>query len=51
MFEVDIGGVRIIMESLLGRDPNEDMKMRFAPSFRAPGCHIFDVVALELKKQ
>ncbi len=51
MFKVNIGGVRTIMESLLGGHPNEDMKMRFAPSFRAPGGHIFDVVALGLKKQ
>ncbi len=28
----------------MGR-PNEDMKMSSAPSFGAPGGHIFDVVA------
>ena len=38
------------MESQLGWHPNEDMKMRYAPSFRAPGGHIFDVVAEVLKK-
>ncbi len=52
MFEDEIGGVRIIMESQfqLGGHPNEDMKMSSAPSFRAPGVHIFDVVAQGLKK-
>ena len=50
MFEDEIGGVRIIMESQSGRYPNEDMKMSYAPSFRAPGGHIFDVVAQGLKK-
>ena len=30
--------------------PNDDMKMSYAPSFRAPGGHIFDVVAQGLKK-
>ncbi len=38
------------MESQLGRHPNEDMKMSYAPRFRAPGGHIFDVVAEGLKK-
>ena len=38
------------MESQLGWHPNEDMKMSYAPSFRAPGGHIFDVVAVILKK-
>ena len=38
------------MESQLGWHPNEDMKMSYAPSFRAPGGHIFDVVAQILKK-
>ena len=33
------------MESQLGWHPNEDMKMSYAPSFRAPGGHISDVVA------
>jgi hypothetical protein len=32
------------------RRPNEDIKMSSAPSFGAPGGHIFDVVAPELKK-
>ena len=50
MFEDEIGGVRIIIESQLGGHPNEDMKMSSAPSFRAPGGHIFDVVAQGLKK-
>ncbi len=40
IFEDEIGGVR----------PNEDMKMSSAPSFGAPGGHIFDVVAPGLKK-
>ncbi len=30
--------------------PNEHMTMSSAPSFGAPGGHIFDVVALGLKK-
>jgi hypothetical protein len=30
--------------------PNVDMKMNSAPSFGAPGGHIFDVVAQGLKK-
>jgi hypothetical protein len=38
------------MESQSGCHPNEDMKMSYAPSFRAPGGHIFDVVAQGLKK-
>ncbi len=38
------------MESQLGWYPNEDIKMSYAPSFRAPGGHIFDVVAERLKK-
>ncbi len=50
MFEDEIEGVRIITESQLGRHPNEDIKMSSAPSFRAPGGHIFDVVAQGLKK-
>ncbi len=47
MFEDEIGGVRIITESQLG---GHHMKMSSAPSFRAPGGHIFDVVAQGLKK-
>jgi hypothetical protein len=38
------------MESQSGCHPNEDMKMSYAPSYRAPGGHIFDVVAQILKK-
>ena len=38
------------MESQLGWHPNEDMQMSYAPSLRAPGGHIFDVVAEGLKK-
>ncbi len=38
------------MESQLGWHPNEDMQMSYAPSFRALGGHIFDVVAEGLKK-
>ncbi len=38
------------MESLLGWHPNEDMKMSYAPSFSAPGGHIFHVVVQGLKK-
>ena len=48
--ENEIGNVRTIMESQSGWHPNEDMKMSYAPSFRAPGGHIFDVVAQGLKK-
>ena len=38
------------MESQSGCYPNEDMKMSYASSFRAPGGHIFDGVAEILKK-
>jgi hypothetical protein len=38
------------MESQSGYHPNKDMKISYAPSFRAPGGHIFDVVAQGLKK-
>jgi hypothetical protein len=38
------------MESQLGWHPNEDMNMSYAPSFRAPGGHIFDVVDEVVKK-
>ena len=41
--------MRTIIESQSGSHPNEDMKMSYAPSFRAPGGHIFDVVAQGLK--
>ncbi len=50
MFEDEIGGVRIIIESHWGRRLNEDMTMRSALSFEAPGGHIFYVVAQGLKK-
>ncbi len=50
MFEDEIGGVRIIIESQSVRHSNEDMKMTSAPNFRAPGGHIVDVVAQGLKK-
>ena len=50
IFEDEIGNVRTIMESQSGWHPNEDMKMSYAPSCRAPGGHIFDVVAQGLKK-
>ena len=38
------------MESQSGYHPTEDLKMSYAPSFRASGGHIFDVVAQVLKK-
>jgi hypothetical protein len=50
MFEVEIGGVRIIVESQSGGRPNEDMHMSSAPSFGVPGGHIFVVVAHGVKK-
>ncbi len=50
MFEYEVGGVRIIMEYQSGGHPNDDIKMSSAPSFGAPGGHIFDVVAQGLKK-
>ena len=50
MFEDEIGGVRIIIESQSGEHPNEDMNMSSAPNFWAPGGHIVDVVAQGLKK-
>ncbi len=50
MFEVEKGGVRIIIVSQFGRRPNGHMKMNSAPSFGAPGGHMFDVVAPGLKK-
>jgi hypothetical protein len=50
MFEDEIGGVRIIIDCQSRWRPNEDMKMSSAPSFGAPGGHIFDVVAQGLKK-
>jgi hypothetical protein len=43
--KVEIGGVRIIMESQSGGRPNEDIEMSSAPSFGALGGHIFDVAA------
>ena len=50
MFEVEKGGVRIIIVSQSVGCPNGHMKMSSAPSFGAPGGHIFDVVAPGLKK-
>ena len=50
MFEIEIGSVRIIMESQSGGRPNGHIKMSFASSFGAPGGHIFDVVAHGVKK-
>ncbi len=38
------------MESQLVQHPNEDMIMSYAPSFSAPGGHIFDVVDQKLVK-
>ncbi len=45
MFEIEFGGVRIIIDCQSGWRPNEDMKMSCAPSFGVLGGHIFDVVA------
>ncbi len=45
MFEIEFGGVRIIINRQSGWRPNEDMKMSSAPSFGALGGHIFDVIA------
>ncbi len=42
--------MRIIIESQSGGRSNDDIKMSSAPSFGAPGGHIFDVVAQGLKK-
>ena len=39
------------MAPQLGWHPIKDMKMSYAPSFRAPGGHIFDVVADGLKTE
>jgi hypothetical protein len=44
MFEVEKGGVRIIIVSQSGGRPNGHMKMSSASSFGAPGGHIFAVV-------
>jgi hypothetical protein len=51
MFEDEIEGVQIMIESQSGDHPIDDIKMSFAQSFRAPGCHIYDAVAQVLKKQ
>ncbi len=45
MYEDEIGGVWIIIESQSRWRPNEDMKMSSAPSYGAPGSLIFVVVA------
>ncbi len=50
MFEVELGGVWITIVSQSGGRLNGHMKMSSAPSFGAPGGHIFDVVAQVLKK-
>jgi hypothetical protein len=50
MFEDELGGVGIIIESQSGRRPNGDKRRRSAPSSGAPGGHNFDVVAQGLKK-
>ncbi len=50
MFEVEIGGVGIIIGFQSWKRPNGHMKMSSEPSFGAPGGHIFDVVAQGLKK-
>ncbi len=50
MFEVKIGGVQQKIDCQGGGCPNEDMKVSFAPCFGGPGGHIFDVVALVVKK-
>ncbi len=50
MFEVEKVGVRIITRSQSGERRNGLMKMSLTLSFRAPGVHIFDVVAPGLKK-
>ncbi len=44
MFEDEIGGVWIIMESQSVGHPNKNMKMSSASNFRDPGGHIVDVV-------
>ena len=43
MFEIEFGGVRIVIDRQSGWRPNEDMKMSSAPSFGAPGSLIFGV--------
>ena len=50
MFEIEFGGVRIIIDCQSGWCPNEDMKMSCAPSFGVLVGHIFDVVAHGVKK-
>jgi len=50
MFGVNIGGVQQKVDCQEGCRPNEDMKVSSAPSFGDPGGHIFDVVALVVKK-
>ncbi len=49
IFEDEIGGVQITIESQWGGHPNEGMKMSSVTSFGASGGHIFDVVAPGLK--
>ncbi len=50
MFEDEIGGVQIIIESQPGGRSNEGMKMSSGPSFGAPRVHIFDVAVQGVKK-
>jgi hypothetical protein len=50
MFEVKKEGVGIIIGSQSVGRPNGHMKRSSAPSFGAPGGHIFDVVAPGLKE-
>ncbi len=45
MFEYEIGNVWIKVDCQSGWCPHEDMKMRQAPSFGAPGSIIFVAVA------
>ncbi len=46
MFQGEIGDVWIIIESQSGLCPNEDMKMRSAPSFGVPGSLILGVLVV-----
>ncbi len=50
MFEDEIGGVQIIIESQSRWRPNEAITISLAPSFGAPGSPILAVVAQGLKK-
>ncbi len=50
MFEDEIEGVGIIIESQSGGRPNGDKIRSSGPSLGAPGGHICDVLAQGLKK-